>query len=168
MHVTRANLNQIHVFNEAFNFVGGHNFGNDGQASCFTRSLEVIQAQLLQALEGVRGGTGLKSAATQQGCAASFNILSYCGNLLDAFYGAGTGDNLDFFATDGHTGYVNNAILRMEGTVGTFKGLLHTHNLFYALVNEEQVHIQCAGVANYAKQGCVHAFAGMDLVASSL
>ena len=137
MHVTRANLNQIHVFNEAFNFVGGHNFGNDGQASCFTGSLEVIQAQLLQALEGVRGGTGLKSAATQQGCAASFNILSYCGNLLDAFYGAGTGDNLDFFAADGHACYVNNAILGMKGAVSALKGLLHPHYLFYAFVNEQ-------------------------------
>ena len=99
LHVAGADLEDVGVFGDELDVLGGHDLGDDGQAGLVAAAAS-ISGLFLEALEAVGAGARLEGAAAEAGGAGLLRRRRRCEDLLFALDGAGSGDDADVAAAD--------------------------------------------------------------------
>lgn len=100
-----------------------HDLRDDGKPGLLLRDGKKLQALGLEALEIVRGGSGLERAAAQQLRARLFDVIRNPHDLLFGLDGARACDHREVAAADLHAAHIDDGIVRMELAVAAFEGV---------------------------------------------
>ncbi len=143
--------------------LGVHDLGDDGGTGRPAGQLEQVETLAPHSLEGVGGGAGLECTAPQQGSTCSLDPLCTVGDLLFALDAAGACNNSKVAAADLHAAHIDNAVVRVELTVGLFVGLRHPAAGLYHGVCQHPALRNGLGVADEAENVGIAAFGVVDL-----
>ena len=161
LHVSGADLNDVHILEQG-QLGDVHQLGDNGQAGFRPGGLEILQAGFPQALEGVRGGTGLEGASPEHGGAAGLHRPGDGHHLFLALHRAGAGHDGQAPAADPGVPHRNHRILGVELPVGVLIRLLDPLHILHDVQSGDQVDVQLGGVAHQAQDGVGLANAGVD------
>ena len=138
-----------------------HDFRYDGKPGLLLCNGKKLQALGLEALEIVRGGSGLERAAAQQLRARLFHVVRNAYDLLLGLDGARARDHREVAAADFDAAHVDNGIVRMELAVAAFEGVGHAANGVDNIEARNQIHVDRLGVADQTKDGLIIALRNM-------
>ena len=141
LHVAGTNLQHVCILGNYRHCLHLGNLGNNLQAGCFTGSCQILQSQLLQSLEGIRGSPRLVGTATDKLGAPCLGNLSRLQELLLGLNSTRTCHNHQAAITDLDAVHINHGRLRMELTAYQLVALGDVHRLLHAL---EGLHVQAA------------------------
>ena len=161
LHIARADLNDVHILEER-KLAEVHQLGDDGQPRLLLGDLEVAQADLAEALEGIGRGAGLERAAAQHRRAAGLDRLRDGDHLLLGFHRAGAGHEREVAAADLRIADLDDGILGMELAVGVLIRLLHTLDVLDDVQRGNEIGVYLRGVAHQAEEHIALADAGVN------
>ncbi len=154
LHVAGADLIAVYAAFEQLDVRRVGDFCDDRHAGLFLCDAEQIQTLCLHALEGVRGGTRLPRAATQNGCTLTLYFFSNFANLRLALDRARACHHDDFFAADFHiAANLYNGVVRVHLTVCQLERLLYLHDAVNPVVEHQRVFFNGRGIADQTQNG---------------
>ncbi len=154
LHVTGADLDDVHRLLEHGKLVGTHQLSDDGHAGGVLGVQQQTNALHSFALKRVGRGAGLVGAPPHGAGSGGLYRLGHPHHLALALYRAGTGDHYQFVSADGHAAaHIDYRVVRVVFAVGLFVGFGHTHNPVHPVQLGQVLLIQPAGVPFGAENG---------------
>ena len=130
--VAGADLKHVGPLFDQADLAGVHHLGDDRHAVLVADVAEDLETVLAHALEGVRTGAGLESAAAEDVGAGFFDQAGDRVEAFEAFDGTRTGDHGEVAAADADMADGNNRIFLAEFPARQFERLEDPKNLLDA------------------------------------
>ena len=110
LHVAGADLENIGVFGNEIDLIGGHDFGDEWESGGFAGFFEEFESFFFQTLEAVGGGAWFVGSAAQDLRPRFFDGMGCFKDLVPIFHGTGAGHNAEGITADGGGADFNDSI----------------------------------------------------------